>query len=191
MSRASAAAERVVVFLAGVAVIVLGAAAVAWQQDRLPGAADAIAVPDLVAWTDEAWWPWTVGAAGIALALVALLWMSAHAHRRTVGRLRLSGSGRDGRLVADVAALSDAVGAPFAAVPGAAVRQTRLHREQGETVLDLRVAVDPATDLDAVVTAAELAAAVARRQLGDDTDVRFRTVVVAGRRRGRPAARVI
>lgn len=190
MSRASAAVERVVVFLAGLVLIALGAGAVAWRQDWIPGAAGTISAGRVVAWTDEAWWPWAVGAAGVAAALGALLWASAHAHRGTVSRLRLPGSGRDGRLAADVAALTEAVGSPFADVPGAGVRTARLHRDQGETVLDLRVAVDPATDLDAVVTAAERAAAVAKRQLGDDTDVRFRTVLVTGRRRGRPVPRV-
>lgn len=190
MTRASAAVERTVVLLAGLVAIALGAAAVAWQQHRLPGAAETNSASDLVAWTAEEWWPWAVGLAGVVAGVVALLWASAHAHRRTVSRIRLRGSGRAGRLVADVAALTDAVSEPFAAIPGVGARRGRLRRDQRETVLELRVAIDPATDLDAVVAASERAAAIARRQLGDGTDVRFRTLLVTGRRRGRSVARV-
>ena len=182
MNRAAAGVERVAVLLVGLALLVVGAAAAAWERDWIPGAVERVDASALVDRTGERWWPWVVGLLGLVLVVLGLLWLRAHARRRTLARLKLPGSGRGGALEADSGALVDAASAALAEAPGVTSRGGRVWRDQREVVVELRGGLDPGADLDEVADAADQAAAVLGECLGPRTPARCRVVLVRGRR---------
>lgn len=182
MSRGAAAAERVAVLLVGLVLLVVGAAAVAWQRDWIPDAVDRLDLSAALDLADEGWWPWAVGVLGLLLVAVALTWLTAHARRRTIGQLRLPGSGRDGKLTVDSGTLLSAASVPLDEAPGLTSRDGTILRDQREQVVELRAALDPGADLDEAADAAERAAGVVGAYLGPETDTRCRVVLVPSRR---------
>lgn len=182
MNRGAAGVERFAVLLAGLALLVLGAGAAAWEQGWIPDAVDRLDLSALLDRTGESWWPWAVGLLGLLLVVVGLLWLRAHARRRSLGRLKLPGSGRDGALEADSGALVDAASETLAEAPGVSSRGGRVWRDQRETVVELRAGLDPGADLDEVAEAADRAAAVLGTYLGPQAPARCRVVLVRGRR---------
>ncbi|RIQ34738.1 hypothetical protein [Jiangella rhizosphaerae] len=185
MNRAAAGAERLAVLLTGLALLVLGAAAVAWERDWIPDAVDRLDASALLDRTGERWWPWAVGLLGLLLVVVGLLWLGAHARRRSLARLKLPGTGRGGALEVDSGALVEAASAALDEAPGVTARSGRVWRDQREVVAELRAALDPGADLDEVADAADRAAAVLGAYLGPQTAARCRVLLV----RGRPWAR--
>lgn len=185
MNRAAAGTERVAVLLVGLVLLALGAAAAAWERDWIPDAVDRLDLSVLLDRTDESWWPWAVGLLGLVLVILALLWLRAHARRRSLARLKLPGTGRGGALEADSGALVDAAAASLAEAPGVTARGGRVWRDQREIVVELRAALDPGADLNEVADAADRAAAVLGTCLGPETPARCRVVLV----RARPWAR--
>lgn len=186
MKRMTAGLERAAVLVVGLALVVVGAAAVAWQQDWIPGAVDRIDMSVVSDHTSAGWWPWAVGAAGLLLVIAGISWLTAHARRRTVTHVRLAGAGADGRLTVESSALVDAAAAAFDDVPGLRSRGGRVWRDGRDLVVDLRAAMSPGADLGEVTSAAERAAGTVHEYLGDRTQARFRTVLVSGgRRRGK------
>lgn len=182
MSRAAAAAERVAVLLVGLVLLIVGAAAVAWQRDWIPDAVDRVDVSGALDLADEAWWPWAVGVLGVLLVAVALTWLGAHARRRGISHLRLPGSGRDGKLTVDSKALLSAAAVPLDETPGLTSRDGKILRDQREQVIELRAALDPGADLDEAADAAERAAGVLGSYLGPETETKCRVVLVPSRR---------
>ncbi|WP_129667281.1 hypothetical protein [Phytoactinopolyspora endophytica] len=184
MSWAAAAAERIAVLVVGLVLVALGAAAAAWQQGWLPDVADRLDVQTAVEWTGESWWPWAVGGAGVVLVILGLLWVAAHARLRTVGRMRLDGSGRSGRLTVDGSALMSPVVLDLEATPGVRDASGRVLSERKESVIELRVKVDPGADLDEVADATERASVQLGRLLradpASDAGVTFRAVLTGG-----------
>ncbi|MBB5790458.1 hypothetical protein [Jiangella mangrovi] len=185
MNRAAAGAERIAVLVVGLALLVLGAGAAAWERDCIPDAVDAVDQLDVSALldrTDESWWSWAVGLLGLLLVVIGLLWLRAHARRRSLGRLKLPGTGRGGALEADSGALLDAASAALDETPGVTARGGRVWRDQREVVAELRAALDPGADLDEVADAADRAAAVLSTSLGPQAPARCRVLLVRGRR---------
>ncbi|SDS40393.1 hypothetical protein [Jiangella sp. DSM 45060] len=185
MNRVTAGAERLAVLVVGLALLALGAAAAAWELDWIPDAVDRLDVSALLGRTDESWWPWAVGLLGLLLLVAGLLWLRAHAHRRSLGRLKLPGTGRRGALEADSGALIDAASVPLDETPGVTARGGRIWRDQREVVVELRAALDPGADLDEVAQAADRAASVLGAGLGPRAPARCRVLLVRGRRRAR------
>lgn len=182
MSRGVAAAERIAVLIAGLALLVLGAAAAAWERDWIPDAVDRLDLSALLDRTGESWWPWAVGLLGLLLVIVGLLWLRAHARRRSLGRLKLPGTGQGGSLEADSGALVDAASAALGEAPGVTARGGRIWRDQREVVAELRAGLDPGADLDEVADAADRAGAVLAAALGPQAPARCRVLLVRGRR---------
>lgn len=182
MNRAVAGAERIAVLLVGLALLALGAATVAWERDWIPDAVDRLDVSALLDRTGESWWPWAVGLLGLVLVVLGLLWLRAHARRRSLGRLKLPGSGRGGTLEADSGALVDTASAALDEAPGVTSRGGRVWRDQREIVIELRAGLDPGADLGEVADAADRAGAVLATYLGPQTPARCRVLLVRGRR---------
>lgn len=182
MNRAAAGAERIAVLLVGLALLVLGAGAAAWERDWIPDAVDRVDASALLGRTDEQWWPWVVGLLGLLLVVLGLRWLLAHARRRSLGRLKLPGTGRGGALEADSGALLDAASAALAEAPGVTARGGRIWRDQREVVVELRAGIDPGADLNEVADAADRAASVLSASLGPQAPARCRVLLVRGRR---------
>lgn len=86
-----AAVDRIASVLVGLLLSAVGAAAAAWQLDRLPPwAYDARRTVEnwgLNEWASASWWPWALTAAALVSLLLGLRWIYAHRPRRRPSRL--------------------------------------------------------------------------------------------------------
>ena len=92
MSRAVIAWDRVVTLLIGLLLITVGLAGILWWLgDFLGWSQQPLQVDRALELTEEAWWGWAVGAAGILLILLGLRWLTAHVPDRRVSNLNSPG----------------------------------------------------------------------------------------------------
>jgi hypothetical protein len=178
MKRRGAAFERVAVFAVGVAFMAVGAAAVAWELDWIPGALEQLDLAVVVDLPEAGWWPWAVGGAGLVLVVVGLLWLAAHTRRRTVHRLELSGSDTGGRLTVDSSAVVESTRPTLEEAAGLKLRSGRIidgdHRER---LIDLQAGLDPGADLDEAADAAQRAAEELAANLGPESTIQYRVIL--------------
>jgi hypothetical protein len=188
MRRGTVLTDRVVCLLLGLLLLAFGAGAAVWGTDRvspLTGPLDLGPLPDA---TNKTWWPWAVGVAGAVLILLGLRWLLAHVPARGTGPIRLDGSGRQGRLLADGRPIADTAAQVLAETPGVRSARGRVLRERGRVVARLDAAVEPDADLSEIAVAADEVSAQLRNMLGrPDLDCR---VQLHTTRRGRPMPRV-
>ncbi|WP_035858046.1 hypothetical protein [Cryptosporangium arvum] len=189
MRRSTLVLDRLAALVAGVALLGLGAALIAWPSgwlaDRWPATPDRISTgaDDVVT---APWWPWAAGVAGAVVVLVAAWWLLAHLPVRGVGALLLTGSDGNGRLALAPAGSADSAASMFAETPGVRSARARVVRERGTTVVDLTATLEPHADLAEVALAADAVAADLQDVLGRD-DVAARVdLTVAGNRRALP-----
>ncbi len=188
MRRGTVLADRLVCLVLGLVLVAFGAGAAVWGTDRvspLTGPLDLGGVTDA---TNKTWWPWAIGGAGAVLILLGLRWLLAHVPARGTGPIRLDGSGRQGRLLADGRPVADAAAQVFAQAPGVRSARGRVLRERGRVVARLDAAIELDADLSEIAAAADEVSAQLRHVLGRpdlDCRVQLRTT-----RRGRPLPRV-
>lgn len=185
MSRLTITVDRLVAFLVAVVLIVVGAAAAVWGTDQVPpftGALDLGPVSDA---TDKSWWPWALGVGGVVLVLLALRWLFSHLPRRGTGPLKLTGTGRSGRLVADGSSVAQAAAQALAATPGINSARGRVLKERGQVIARLNATIDADADLSAIAASADQVSAQLRHVLGRD-DLRCQVQLrLAGRNQPR------
>ncbi|MGL5817902.1 MAG: hypothetical protein ACRCYR_10090 [Phycicoccus sp.] len=172
MRRRTVALDRVAVLLTGLLLLAVGVAGLVWWRGDLglSGPVDTTVVTDA---TEQPWWPWAVGAAGVLLVALGLRWLAAHLRSSRVGDLRLPGSGPQGRLTADVGPVARAAGESLAATPGVRSARGGVDRDRGRLVAHLRATIEPDADLAAVAAASDRVAADLRTVLQRD-DIRCR-----------------
>ena len=173
MGRGVIAVDRVAAFVLGVGLIAAGAAALGWWYDLIPNAPVRLRFSWLPAGTRTAWWPWATGAAGVLLVLIGLIWLIRHFRSRGVGRLRLVGSDRTGRLTADANAAATAAGHTLSQTAGVRSSTGRVVSDRGQLVAELDLTIEPTADLGTVQAAAEQASHDLQRIIGRD-DLRYR-----------------
>lgn len=147
--------------LLGLALIAVGAAAVAWRRGYLPddyARVDAHALRDA---SESSWWLWAVGLTGLLLVLVGLRWLLGHLPHRSAGAQPLPSSNSNGRLTVDASAIASAAAENLAARPNIVSAKGRALRDRDGVVLEVRAVIDPAADLYGVADDA----AATRRQL--------------------------
>ncbi|WP_432561744.1 alkaline shock response membrane anchor protein AmaP [Kineococcus sp. SYSU DK003] len=190
MSRAVLGLDRFLALLAGIVLLVAGAATAAWGAgwlvrvwSRSPQTLQLQTASDTFT---TAWWPWAVGIAGAVSALLGLWWLLAHLPRRGVGPLSLPGSGRAGRLLIDPSGAASTAAEVLQETFGVRSASSRVVRDRGQLVVELKATVEPDADLTSVVAATDDVAADLQQVLGrDDARARVR-LAVARRRRHRP-----
>ncbi|MBD7919813.1 hypothetical protein H9657_16195 [Cellulomonas sp. Sa3CUA2] len=151
MSRGLRGLNRVVAFVVGLALLVVGVGAVLWWTGTLgdvwaatPAALDPGRVREV---TDAGWFGAVATASGAVLALLALWWLAAHLTTPRAGTLTLPGSEPAGRLTLDPGALAGHVAEQARRLPGVVGARTVVDRERGRHVLVSTLQVDPGTDL--------------------------------------------
>lgn len=188
MSRLTIALDRLVAFLVAVVLIVLGAAAAVWGTDRVSPLTGPLHLQPLSQATERSWWPWAIGVGGAVLTLLALRWLLSHLPRRGTGPLKLAGTGRSGRLVADGNSVAEAAAEALAATPGVRSAHGRVLRERGQIVAQLSAVIDTDADLSAIAESADEVSAHLRHVLGRD-DLRCQ-IQLRLPRRNQPRTRV-
>lgn len=191
MSRTTAAVNRVVALLLGLALVAVGAGALAWGVDVLPRiwsqAPESLTADGVESATTTSWWPWACGVAGVLLALVAIAWLVAllrpTRHRPEV----LPGSDDSGELTADPVQAGEHVARLIAEHPDVLGARARGRVQRGRRVLDLTTTIDARADLVGLRTrAAELVGELGVVTGEGTVDVRHR-LRVASRQRARKA----
>ena len=153
MRRSVLAFDRVLMMLLGIALVILGLAAIGWQTGFLsriwPGVPDALHV-DMTQVTSKPNFAPIAAGAGVLLVLVGLWWLIAHVPRRGVGPLRLPSTGMPGRLTVDPNAAIEAAADVLADDPGIHSASGAVLTDRGQIVVRLRAVVDPYADLATV-----------------------------------------
>jgi len=168
VSRAVQGLDRFVGLLLSVVLISGGGLTVLWgtrQVGILTAPLDLTVVRQVL---DESWWPWAVGGLGVLLVVLGVLWLLAHVPGRGVDRILLPGTGRSGRLSAEVRPVADAAAAALAPTLGVQRVRGRLRRERGTLTLRLNAVLDPDADLGLITAAAEQVSGQLRHLLGRD-----------------------
>lgn len=168
MSRATMAVNRFVAFLVALVLIVGGVASAVWGTDRVSPLRGAVSLTAVTRATDKSWWPWTVGIAGGLLIIVGLRWLLSHLPRRGTGPLKLAGSGRRGRLVADGGSAASMAAEVFARTPGVRSSRGTLLRERGQYIARLNATIEPEADLVQIAGSADQVSAQLAHVLGRD-----------------------
>jgi hypothetical protein len=192
VTRAGVALARVSLVVLGLVLVIGGVAVALWSwglaNELVASPPDRIDTQPVTGLTEQAWWPWALAAAGLALIVLAVVWILAAIPRPETSTMELPGSGTDGRLSADVPAFATRAASQAAAELDSSSSSGRLVREKRQLIVDMQVSVSPEHDLARANASAERATSTLRRVLGrDDLPIRFRLVPA---RRSRPAARV-
>ncbi|TRW86349.1 hypothetical protein FK535_07790 [Mycolicibacterium sp. 018/SC-01/001] len=170
MTRAAVAFDRVVTLLAGIALVALGLAAVAWVRGDLGGGRP-LKTP-LSSWTVASWWSWALLGAGVVAILLALRWLAAHRWPPKAARVDLTG---DAASTADATSVASVAADVLAADPAVTKASGSATRQRGRPTVTLTARVPARSGLPASVRAADEVVGTAAMMLGEG--VAFRTVL--------------
>ena len=168
MSRLTISLDRLIAFLLALILIAGGAVTALWGTDQVSpftGTLDLGPVGDA---GDKSWWPWALGGGGVLLILLGLRWLFSHLPRRGTGPLKLTGTGRSGRLVANGNSVAEAAAHALAATPGIVSAHGRVLKERGQIIAKLDAAIDADADLGAIAASADEVSTQLRHVLGRD-----------------------
>lgn len=188
MSRALVTFDRVMAFVVGAVLIVVGAAAILWWRGTIAAWPTRLHAGNALQVTSRQWWPWVMALAGVILILLGLRWMTAHLPRSGVTQVKLPGSARHGRLLAQVRPVTKTAAQVLEATPGIRSTNAAIRRERGELIARLNATIEPQADLRLVADAADRISRDLREVLErDDLHCQVRLRVAA---RGRSLPRV-
>jgi hypothetical protein len=185
MRRSVIGLDRFLAIVAGLCLLVVGAAAIGWYAgwlvDVWPATPKRLSTAGAADVLDMSWWPWAAVGAGIPAVILGLWWLIAHLPRRGVGMLVLPGSGKTGRLLVDPAGPANAAADTLADTPGIRAARSKVLRDRGELVVAITGTVDPSADLSDVAAAADAVTTDLQAVLGRD-DARARVQLSVARR---------
>jgi hypothetical protein len=184
VSRAAVGFDRMATLFAGIALIVLGAAAVAWQRGVLAHGTRVWFTPALEASRAD-WWPWASAGVGVALILIGARWLASHRPARRASRVALrTPADSVPPITADTGSVAQA--AAVAIRRDAAVLKAKgtATYERGVPTVTITATVHARRGLSAGVRAADDTAADVATMLGDGIAVRTVLRVDAKRRHG-------
>lgn len=164
MSRAVLVLDRIAAVVVALLLIASGLAGLAWWRGSLglSGPLDASAVVDQ---TTQPWWPWVAGLVGAVLVLLGLRWLAGHVITRGVGQVRLPGTGKQGRLTAQVKPVAQAASDVLQTADGVRSVRGTINRDRGQLVARLTATIEPQADLATVTAAADAVSADLKKVL--------------------------
>lgn len=186
MSRATLAVDRVVAALLGLVFIAAAVLGFAWWAGRLAVGpkVELSSVSWLPTLTDQSWWPWALGAAGVVLTLLGLRWLVGHLPDRGVSRLTLPGSERAGRLQVAAKPVASAAADALAATPGVRSARGSIQSDRGQLLARIDATIERECDLRAIAAAADAVSADLQNALGrDDLSCQVQLHTARGNRR--------
>lgn len=192
MNRKTFGIDRALAVLLAVLLLLGGIWVLLWALDLLPSqwwapSQLSLGVPE--AYSDDPWWPWVFGLAGLLLTAVGTAWFVSHFRVNRVSTLSLPGADEGGRLLMDASALGHGVAAALQeASPGITGANGKVVELRRGLVLDVTATVRRQADLREVARACDDVTAQVLHSIGrDDLACRIR-LKVAGR--DRAASRV-
>lgn len=164
MSRAVIAFDRIAASFVALLLIVAGLAGLAWWRGNL-GLSGPLDSSALVDQTTQPWWAWVAGLLGAALVLLGLRWLAGHVITRGVGQVRLPGTGKQGRLTAQVKPVAQAAAEVLEHTDGVRSVRGTINRDRGQLVARLTATIEPQADLAVVTAAADAVSADLKKVL--------------------------
>lgn len=181
MGRVLLTLDRLLALLVGAVLIALGLGAIAWQLGKLSWAQPRLTAGWLSTATNQAWWPWLTGGAGVLLILLGLWWLLSHLPRRRVGTVRLEGSGTAGILRANIDAVADAAAETLGRADGVQSASGKARVDRGRPTIMLDATVDPMVDLhELTATAKRVQGEIAQALDGAEVATRMHVHVSGG-----------
>lgn len=141
MSRFLDVADRIVVFLVGLALLALGLWSVGLYIDQ-PQAQWLADQADLQQWLhapDKDWFPWVVTGLGVLSAVVALLLIIPNLRRHRIRTMTSRASNELGSITIGLDALADAVAQSFAALPRVNRASAVVAEDHGEKTMTITI----------------------------------------------------
>ena len=169
MTRLAVGFDRTMTAVVGLALIVLGTAAVCWQRGALGHGWPLKLVP--LDTMQSTWWPWVSAAAGVVLILLGLRWLVAHRWAPKVSRIGLGDAG-DPALTADASSAAHAAGTVLGAAPSVLKASGTATVERGTPTVTLSMTVPAGHAMTSAVSAADDTARTVAAMLGDNVAVR-------------------
>ncbi len=183
LSRSGVGADRVVLAVAGLAGVALGAGYLLDRAGVVDVRANLVLRPAALA-ADEPWWPWAVGVAAVVLLLLGLRWAVAHVPVGRQGPVALRGGDSSGRLRADLGSVADAAADRLSGAWGVASASGRCVAERGRPTVVLAVSMSPQASPAALQPALDAVLAELAAVAGEDVPVRVEVTVARSARRG-------
>jgi hypothetical protein len=187
MTRWAIGLDRVVVFLVGGVLIVVGAGALLWHTGLIPGFPRLVTAPALTEAISTWWWRWAVAGAGLACTAVALRWLAAHRPAGKAAPLLVHDSDTPGTLTIDPSAVAAAAADALQQHPAVRHAKGKAVTDRGERTIELAVTAAHPNDLDALVEAIDTTCAdIARATDGAPLAARATIHITGGRALARP-----
>lgn len=155
MSRATIGLDRAAAIVVGLLLVLIGLAGIVWWIGFFgpwPSRVDPRPVLDT---SREPWWPWVAALVGVALILLGVRWLAGHLPSGRVSDVKLSGSGRQGRLTASVGPVASAAAELLGQVPGVRSARGNITEDRGQLIANLTATIDPHVELQSVAAAAD------------------------------------
>lgn len=172
MTRSAVAFDRVATLLVGLALLALGAGAVAWQRGELVGGRS-ISFAAAVDATRTEWWPWASGGAGALLIVIGLRWLLTHRPARKASRVVLKTPAASlPPTTADAASVAHAAAVAIQRDPAVLKASGSATVERGRPTVTVSATVQARHGLRAGVHAADETAREVVVMLGDSVAVR-------------------
>jgi len=174
--------DRVITFLVGATLIVLGLLVLDWRyREVFTNYQDTLSTSTTMDLLTSRWFPWAFAIVGVILGLLGLYCLLTHLRREGPATLRLRATDHTGRVQVDLSSVAGAAAqhlgalAPITGLKGT----TKVYRSH--TVVELRGHVDPAADVTTLSEAVTACAADVEAAFPND-DVTCRIVLDAPRR---------
>ena len=190
MTRLTTAADRVAALIVGVILVAVGAGALLWGTDLVPGMPQLITAPALVTALDTWWWRWAVAGAGLLCVAVALRWLLAHRPARKAAPILLHEEGDPGTVIVDPAAVAAAAAEALNQHPGVYSAKGKAITDRGVRIIELSVTTAHPEELATLIRAIDDTCANIAECTGDSPlATRAALHIKGGRELARPRPR--
>lgn len=187
MNALPAGLNRVVAFLVAVAMIVVGAAAIAWEL-KVTWVRDRIADID-ASWFDRApdagWWVYVLAGIAVGGIVIGFLLLSVNARPRKIGDVELPGSDNSGTLAVSPGKIANAVADDLAHHRLVTSTRSKAVDDRKRRLLEITVIADPKTSFDDLLPVVENAQRQIRGAL-PGSDLRARILIHLEKSKGSP-----
>ena len=153
MSRLTIAVDRVMAFLVGTILIVVGAGALLWHTGLIPNVPKVLTAHPLTEAMGTWWWRWAVAASGLACTALALRWLAAHRPAGRAAPVELHDSDTPGTISIDPSAVASAAADALHQHPAVRSVKGTTVTDRGERTIAMAVTAAHPGDLEAVIDA--------------------------------------
>ena len=169
MSRPATVLDRTAAVIVGLVLVLVGVGVFLWNSAWFNGIPEFITAPGLALSVRSWWWPWAVTAAGIALVLLGMRWLTSHSMAPRAHTAALPGSGVHGSLTTDLSAIASAASRRLELNPSVRSAKATAIVDRGRRTIDITAITESVHDIAAATAAADQVCCEAITMIGDDS----------------------